>query len=351
MLTVNDRVDLLQDACHRARPDLNWDHLSITLRIAAVSRHISQLNELTFSDFGLNSAGFDVLATLHAEGAPYQLSPTALYRRLWMSSAGITSRLDRLEQAGYLARSHDSADRRAITVTLKKPGLSLVDKAVPELLARQTWILSALGDKRAGRLSRLLNPILTKLEEADRGAIDGQGIMQAGGPRAFVLIEDQWRRDRPELDRTLVGLTGRITLIARGLRRDAERTVGACGISAANFEVISALRHAASERELSPTELSRWLTITSAGMTGRLDQAEKAGLVARSFHPTDRRGIVIRLTPRGSELIDASIGPYNARRAQLLEPLTNETKNELTRLLRRSLASLEEPARPGDSAD
>jgi DNA-binding MarR family transcriptional regulator len=175
------------------------------------------------------------------------------------------------------------------------------------------------------------------------------GPVQESGPLAFKSIDDQWRHRRPELDRTLVGLTGRITLTARGLRRDAERTVSAYGISAANFEVASALRYAAKSRKLSPTALSRWLTLTSAAMTGRLDQAEKAGLVTRSFHPTDRRGIVIRLTPRGSELIDASVGPYNARRAQLLEPLTGETKDELTRLLPRLLAFLE-PARPGDPA-
>jgi DNA-binding MarR family transcriptional regulator len=343
VVTVSDRIDSLQAACERARPDLNWDYLGVTLRISAVSRHISQLNEEVFTDFGLNSPGFDVLATLHASGAPYQLSPTVLYRRLRMSSAGITSRLDSLEQAEYLERSRDPDDRRGITVTLTEPGLRLVNSAVPELLRRQTWILSALGPARAQRLSRLLNPILLNLEEADATAADGDGIVQAGESRGFKSIEDQWRHDRPELDRTLIGLTGRITLIARGLRRDAERTVRGYGTNVANFDMVSTLRHVAPAGELSPTALSRWLTLTSAGMTGRIDQAEGAGLVARSLHPTDRRGIVVGLTTQGSQLIDASIGPYNVRRAQLLEPLTAKAQGELTRLLRRLLASLEGP--------
>ncbi|MEC8195702.1 MAG: MarR family transcriptional regulator, partial [Pseudomonadota bacterium] len=53
--------------------------------------------ETVFKAHGLNSASFDVLATLRRSGAPYALTPSELIDWTMVTSGTMTNRLDRLE--------------------------------------------------------------------------------------------------------------------------------------------------------------------------------------------------------------------------------------------------------------
>jgi len=58
-----------------------------------------------------------------------------------------------------------------------------------------------------------------------------------------------------------------------------------------------------------PSEISRFLTISSASTTALLDRLERQGRVERVSHPTDRRSILIAPTERATtevaDLVDA----------------------------------------------
>ena len=87
-----------------------------------------------FTRHGLSWGEYVVLAALRRAGPPYQMSPTALYGAVILSSGGITKRLDRLEQAGLVERIPDPADRRGGLVALTDKGRERVDRAVIEHL-------------------------------------------------------------------------------------------------------------------------------------------------------------------------------------------------------------------------
>jgi DNA-binding MarR family transcriptional regulator len=81
-----------------------------------------------------------------------------------LSSAGVTSRLDRLERRGLLARLPDPADRRGIIVELTDAGLALVDEAVVAKTQADRQLLARLDPADVDGLEGLLRKLLFVLE-------------------------------------------------------------------------------------------------------------------------------------------------------------------------------------------
>lgn len=77
-------------------------------------------NELTHhlaKWLGVHSADAGALAEiLNAEAKQTPLSPARLAKRISLSSGATTALLNRLENAGYLVRSREHADRRVVTL-------------------------------------------------------------------------------------------------------------------------------------------------------------------------------------------------------------------------------------------
>ena len=71
-------------------------------------------------------------------------------------------------------------------------------------------------------------------------------------------------------------------------------------VSAAGGLVLGQLRdHGA----MSPSELGERLIVTRATVTGLLDSLERRGFVQRTANPTDRRSLVVEITPTGLEVL------------------------------------------------
>ena len=67
-------------------------------------------------------------------------------------------------------------------------------------------------------------------------------------------------------------------------------------VSAAGGLVLGILRD---HGPMSPSELGERLIVTRATVTGLLDSLEQRGFVRRSANPTDRRSLVVQITPAG----------------------------------------------------
>lgn len=118
-----------------------------------------RLNPL-FARFGLQSGEFDVLATLRRSGAPYALTPTALYEATMVTSGAMTNRLDRLEKSGLIARGPHPEDRRGVVVKLTEKGRALIDEAVAAHVENEREILSVLTEKEQETLAALLQKLI-----------------------------------------------------------------------------------------------------------------------------------------------------------------------------------------------
>lgn len=147
------------------------------------------------------------------------------------------------------------------------------------------------------------------------------------------LVAD-WRRERPDLDVTPLTVLSRITRLSRHLDRARRSAFAENGLEQWEFDVLAALRRAGPPYELTPGRLVTQLIVTSGTVTNRIDQLAKHGLVERLPDPTDRRGVLVTLTPAGRQRVDHALEGLLAREHELLEALGIEDRVQLARLLR-----------------
>ena len=97
----------------------------------------------------------------------------------------------------------------------------------------------------------------------------------------------QWRRERPDLEVSPMGLIGRVKRLMLCLSREMEKTWAENGLSTAGFDVLATLRRSGPPFTLSPGDLIASTMVTSGTMTNRIDQLEKVGFVEHVQNPED----------------------------------------------------------------
>jgi DNA-binding MarR family transcriptional regulator len=147
-----------------ARPELEMEALEVTGRLSRIGPLLAKRQESVFSRFGLNRGEVGALSALRIAGPPHRLSPTRLGRGLMLSSAGMTSRIDRLERRGLVRRLQDPDDRRGVIVELTEQGLEVVDEAVAAITISDRQLLERLDPPEVAVLASLLRKFIGGLE-------------------------------------------------------------------------------------------------------------------------------------------------------------------------------------------
>ena len=147
------------------------------------------------------------------------------------------------------------------------------------------------------------------------------------------LAAEQWLRQRPDLDGFSMAVIGRLGELSQVITRDhllpffTEH-----GLQAGEFDLLATLLRSGEPYALMPTALYESAMISSGGMTSRIDRLEKAGLIERRKHPSDRRGVLVALTSAGFELIDGILEAHVANLQRVLSGLTAAEQRTLHEL-------------------
>jgi DNA-binding MarR family transcriptional regulator len=159
-----------------------------------------------------------------------------------------------------------------------------------------------------------------------------------GADRDYVdQLLQQWRRERPDLDPSPMGIIARISRAAHLLEKAQEEVFSSFGLHRGRFDVLAALRRAGPPFCLSPTALYNSLLISSGAMTHRLDRLTHAGLIERVPAPTDGRSLLVRLTDKGLAIVDAAISAHLTNEQKLVASLSEEEREFLGKALRQLL--------------
>src|SRR6186713_2854261 len=159
-----DTTDRVLSGWQESRPDLAVGALQVTARLSRIGPLLARRQEDVFSRFGLSRGEVGALSALRISGPPYRLSPTRLSRGLMLSSAGVTSRIDRLERRGFVRRLADPDDRRGVIIELTDDGRTVVDEAVAALATSDRQLMDRLDPQEVEQLEGLLRKLLALLE-------------------------------------------------------------------------------------------------------------------------------------------------------------------------------------------
>ena len=116
-----------------------------------------------------------------------------------------------------------------------------------------------------------------------------------------------------------------------GLEDDRLDALAARRVGAPPVE-FKAMDHLLEAGELTPSELSDRLALTSGAVTALIDRLERLGWVGREPNPGDRRSIVIRPTPLTNEA-EQIYAPFAAALARSAAKLTAAERDAAVRFL------------------
>lgn len=97
------------------------------------------------------------------------------------------------------------------------------------------------------------------------------------------------------------------------LSKEADRLLLAFKLTEAQFNVLMLLKYQAGPDGLTQTNLSRFLLVNRANITGLMDRMERDQLITRTSELADRRLKRIRMTSRGINLLEKAEKAYIGR--------------------------------------
>ncbi len=153
-------------------------------------------------------------------------------------------------------------------------------------------------------------------------------------PDEVDAIVAAWERELPDADLAPMQVLSRISRLSRHLDRARKAAFAAHAVEPWEFDVLSALRRSGSPYRLSPGRLVAETLVTSGTMTNRVDRLVERGLVARAADPSDRRGVLVRLTPKGRRTVDAALEELLERERSILSSLPETEATQLADTLR-----------------
>lgn len=157
----------------------------------------------------------------------------------------------------------------------------------------------------------------------------------------------RWSGKAP-YDETVEAVITRIQYLTKHVANGKRRMVGEIGLQDFEFQTLHRLA-ARDDHCATPGELAAELLLSPAGMTGRLDALEQAGLVRRIRGTADRRRVDVELTPAGHEKWMAGMQYQAVVESEIVGALDERERARVNALLKKMLLRAEELAAAADA--
>ena len=171
--------------------------------------------------------------------------------------------------------------------------------------------------------------------------------MATSRPREPDIVEgivDDVRRLYPGLDVIGLPITGRVLRLSRYIEGLREERLAEFDLTVPDYDVLATMRRKAGDGTINVRDLQESMMLSSGGTTKRLDRLQTRHLIERLPDPNDRRGVLIRLTEEGIELVDAAIPAITRLENELVgSVLSAQGRNEVANGLHTMLFARERP--------
>ncbi|MFI5657913.1 MarR family winged helix-turn-helix transcriptional regulator [Streptomyces sp. NPDC051684] len=122
------------------------------------------------SEIGISNTDWEVLKALVLSGTPYRLGPGDLAKRLGLTPAAMTHRIDRMVQEGLVTRDRDENNRVRVIVELTEEGREKWLEAMRLASVFEEDLLQDLSAKERSTLGEVLTRLLRRVEDAQPDA-------------------------------------------------------------------------------------------------------------------------------------------------------------------------------------
>ena len=113
------------------------------------------------------------------------------------------------------------------------------------------------------------------------------------------LLQAQWQAELPDLDTSSMASVARLNRTRALTMQQVAGALDGAGSSLADFDVLATLRRQGPPYQMKPSSIAKTVMLSPSGMTNRIDQLERAGLVERVVDPSNRRVSPVALTSAG----------------------------------------------------
>lgn len=136
----------------------------VTSALSRLSRRMNVAYGRQTSELGISNAEWEVLKALVLAGDPYHLGPGDLAKRLGLTPAAMTHRIDRMVTEGLVTRERDESNRVRVIVGLTEGGHGKWIEAMRLASSFEEELLQDLSAEDRGKLGELLTRLLRRVE-------------------------------------------------------------------------------------------------------------------------------------------------------------------------------------------
>lgn len=148
----------------------------------------------------------------------------------------------------------------------------------------------------------------------------------------------EWLDAVPTLDLSGLPVIARIVRMSHYISQFVDANFARYNLNVGEFEVLAALARNP-DRQLSPKELQKKILISSGGLSNRINRLEEKKFIVRIPDPSDRRGVIVKITPEGRKLTLEAVVTHVAIEKALIEGLEAEDREQLAELLKKLIKS------------
>ncbi|MEV0693175.1 MarR family transcriptional regulator [Streptomyces sp. NPDC050388] len=125
------------------------------------------------AELGITNADWEVLKALVLSGAPYRMGPSDLAKRLGLTPAAMTHRIDRMVAEGLVSRDRDETNRVRVIVEITDAGREKWMEVMRMATVFEGDLLQDLSADERTALDEMLTRLLRRVEDAQPDA-DGR---------------------------------------------------------------------------------------------------------------------------------------------------------------------------------
>ncbi|NNJ08403.1 MarR family transcriptional regulator [Streptomyces sp. PKU-MA01144] len=173
-------------AYQREFRDLDPQVEQVVSALGRLNRRMNVAYGRQVAALGISNAEWEVLKTLVLSGAPYRLGPGDLAKRLGLTPAAMTHRIDRMATEGLVTRDRDESNRVRVIVELTDEGRAKWLEAMRMATDFEEELLQDLSGEERGALGEMLIRLLRRVEQAQPDAGGRLTDLDQGPGRAGI---------------------------------------------------------------------------------------------------------------------------------------------------------------------